>query len=218
MQAGNTMREILPGLWLHPRRMGFLEKSRALLVADAHLGFTHVLRRRGALLPAFDLGLPDDLVRAAADCGATRVVFLGDVVEAPKPCVEERRHVDEVLERLGIPATMVLGNHDRHFAVDYPHLESVASLELDGFALHHGDKAPPEHPGPFVIGHFHPALRIRDGAGVSHLLAAAVTGPRGVCLPAASPFSTGLALTPANAPAGLTAWIGPLRRAIPTAG
>lgn len=209
------MSEILPGLWLHGSRMGFLAASRTLLVADAHLGFTHVLRRRGALIPAFDLGLPERLVEAVAGCEARRVVFLGDVVEAPKPSAEERRHVDEVLERLGVPATIVLGNHDRRFVKDFPHLDSVDRLEIDGYQLHHGDKLPPPGEGPFVIGHFHPALRIRDGAGVSHLVAAAVAGTRGACLPAASPFSTGLALTPANAPRALTDWIGPLRRAFP---
>lgn len=211
------MSEILPGLWLHGSRMGFLERSRTLLVADAHLGFTHVLRRRGALIPAFDLGLPDRLVRAVRDSGAKRVAFLGDVVEAPRPSAEERLHVDQAIESLGVPATVILGNHDRQFARDFPHLDSVPSLEVDGYHLHHGDKAPPSGAGPFVIGHFHPALRFQDRAGVSHLVPAAVVGPRGACLPAASPFSTGLALTPANAPPALVSWIGPLRRAFPVA-
>lgn len=209
------MHEILPGLWLHRSRVGFLEKSRTLLVADAHLGFSHVLRRRGALIPAFDLGLPERLAASVADCGARRVVFLGDVVEAPKPSEEERLHVDEVFDGLGVPVTVVLGNHDRRFATDFPHCDAVPSLDLDGFSLHHGDKKPPAGDGPFVIGHFHPALRILDGAGVPHLVPAAVAGNRGACLPAASPFSRGLALTPATAPPALEAWLGRLRLAVP---
>ena len=54
-----------------------------------------------------------------------------------------------------------------------------------------------------------------DGAGVSHLVPAAVGGTRGVCLPAASPFSRGLAITPRGAPKELLAWTGPLTRADP---
>lgn len=209
------MREIRPGLFLLPGRAAFLERSRALLVADAHLGFTHVLRRRGALIPAFDLGLPDQLSQAVKRTEARRVIFLGDVVEAPRPSQEEKRHVDEVIEALGVPATVVLGNHDRGFLRDFPHLDAIPSLELDGFGLHHGDKPPPDGPGPFVLGHFHPAIRITDGAGVSHLVPAAVSGQRGVCLPASSPFSRGLAVTPRTAPKALLAWTGPLERAVP---
>ena len=208
------MREILPGLWLLPGCVALLEASRALVVADAHLGYVHHLRRRGALLPPLDLGLPDRLVEAARRCEARRVIFLGDVVEAPQPSEEERAHVLETFERLGVPVTVILGNHDRGFAADFPGVEAVPSLSIDGFSLHHGDRAPPDHDGPFLIGHFHPAVRVVDAAGVSHRVPAAVAGDRGACLPAASPFSRGLAVSPRRAPKELTAWTGRLRRAV----
>jgi len=212
------MREIRPGLWLLPGACAaLLERSRALLVADAHLGFAHTLRRRGALLPPLDLGLPARLAEAARRAEARRVIFLGDVVEAPRPSAEERAHVEEVFARIGLPITVVLGNHDRGFLRDFPGVQAVPSLELDGWSLHHGDRAPPPGDGPFVIGHFHPAIRVTDGAGVSHRIPAAVAGDRGVCLPAASPFSGGLVLTPGRAPKELLAWTGRLRRAVPAA-
>lgn len=211
------MREIRTGLWMLPARFGFLERSRALLVADAHLGFAHTLRRRGALVPALDLGLPEAIAGAVRRCEARRVIFLGDVVEAPRPSAEERAHVEAAFSAPGVPVTVVLGNHDRGFLEDFPGVDAVADAVVDGFHLHHGDRAPPPGEGPFVIGHFHPAIRVTDGAGVSHLVPAAVGGERGVCLPAASPFSRGLAVSPRRAPPALLAWTGPLRRAVPCA-
>lgn len=209
------MRELLPGLWLLPGGVGLLERSRTIVVADAHLGFVHTLRRRGALLPPLDLGLPQRLAEAVRRCEAKRVVFLGDVVEAPRPSAEERAHVEAAFALLDAPVTVVLGNHDRGFPEDFPGVEAVPSLAIDGFHLHHGDREPPQHDGPFVVGHFHPALPIVDAAGVSHRVPAAVAGDRGACLPAASPFSRGLAVTPRRAPRALLAWTGPLRRAVP---
>ncbi|WP_373047064.1 metallophosphoesterase [Vulgatibacter sp.] len=209
------MREIREGLFLLPGGIALSAPSRTLLVADAHLGFAHTLRRRGALVPAFDLGLPDRLVEAVRRSEAERVIFLGDVVEAPRPSAEERAHVHEVFDALGVPVTVVLGNHDRGFLVDFPEVEAIADGAVDGLLLHHGDRAPPPGEGPFVIGHFHPAVQVIDGAGVCHRVPAAVAGPRGVCLPAASPFSRGLAVTPRRAPPALLAWTGPLRRAVP---
>lgn len=209
------MREIVPGMWLLPSHAALLERSRTLLVADAHLGYVHALRRRGALLPPLDLGLPDRLVEAVRRAEARRVVFLGDVVEAPHPSEEERDCVRRIFDRLGVEVAVVLGNHDRTFADDFPEIPCHTELEIDGFLLHHGDRSPPEGDGPFVIGHFHPALRVEDGAGVSHLLPAAVIGERGVCLPAASPFGRGLAIHPRHAPAELLAWTGRLERAVP---
>ena len=208
------MREIVPGLYLLPCRAALLERSRTLLVADAHLGFTHVLRRRGALLPPLDLGLPRELREAVRQTGAKEVIFLGDVVEAPRPSKEEKRHVREVFASLGAPVHVVLGNHDRGLIADFPDVSASEGREVDGFFLRHGDKPPPPGDGPFVLGHFHPALRFSDAAGVSHLFPAAVAGERGICLPAASPFSRGLAITPRDAPPALTAWTGPLLRAV----
>ena len=210
------MREIRAGLSLLPGRFGFLEASRSLLVADAHLGFAHTLRRRGALVPAFDLGLPKALAAAVRGSEAQRVIFLGDVVEAPKPSAEERAHVEEVRGALGVPVTVGLGNHDRGFLDDFPLVHAVRDAVVDGFHLHHGDRPPPPGDGPFVIGHFHPALRVEDAAGVTHVVPAAVAGARGVCLPAASPFSRGLVVSPRRAPATLLAWTGPLKRAVPS--
>lgn len=197
--------ELVPGIVLDVRRAVWLAFERTLLVADLHLGYPWVERRRGTLLPL----IPDDtlerLLALATDYRPGRWVFLGDIVHGdPKsPKVEDL--VRTLVETLGASASLelVLGNHDarlpdllrrtglreipcRHLATAGPHV------------LVHGDRSTwtELHPlrgetGWVFYGHEHPALRLDDGVATSVKAPCFLVGSRCVVLPAFSSWAAG---------------------------
>lgn len=146
-------------LVLLAERAAFLPAERALLIADAHIGKAMSFRKLGVPVPAgtteTTLALLDALVTRT---GATRIVFLGDLLHsaharAPWRAVAawRERHAD-------LELVLVRGNHDRH-AGDPPADWRVACvdepLRIGPFALAHH---PEPVDGAYVLaGHVHPA-------------------------------------------------------------
>jgi len=126
----------------------------------------------------------------------TQIVFLGDLVHAPRPAPQERHAVEVTIANLAARAhvVVVLGNHDRGFTRDFASLP-VEACRLwsapDGAVAVHGDREIPEGKHT-IIGHLHPALGVTDHAGASHRMPVFVTGPRLTLLPAFSPLAAGV--------------------------
>jgi len=148
---------------LLPDRAAYWPRRRTLLIADAHLGKTAAFRGAGFPVPS---GTTDaDLARLSAligRCGATRVVFLGDLVHngaarrAVGAAFAAWREAHRTLE-----VALVLGNHDRHAgALDAAwRIDVVADPLVDGgLALCH---APRAIAGAYAIaGHVHPCANL----------------------------------------------------------
>lgn len=186
-----------PGLEAHPSGALWLPKSQTLLIADLHLGYSWAQRRKGELGPLVDTQTRDRLTNVVADLTPERVVFLGDIVHAPRPCPEERIWIESVLTDLSTRAELIAvrGNHDRCFATEFAQLP-IRSLETwaeDGLVAMHGDRLPPvaDTTRTLVLGHLHPSLMIYDAAGAGQRLPVFLANRSCIVLPAFSPFARG---------------------------
>jgi len=182
----------------HPSGALWLPAARTVLIADLHLGYSWAQRRRGELGPLADFRARDKLLRLCAELTPRHIVFVGDLVHAPKPCAPERAYIEETLTLLGQQAqiTAVRGNHDRAFAREFGHLALTAAEDWssDGITAVHGDRlheAPIPEAGTLILGHLHPCLSIREASGAGQKLPVFLVAPNCVVLPAFSPFARG---------------------------
>jgi len=204
-----------PGRIAHASGALFLEQTRTLIIADAHLGYGWAQRRKGQLGPVTDGGIAA-LLDATLDvfCPA-ELVFLGDTVHAPNPMPAERELIETVLLSLLTKTSVqvVQGNHDRSFSKDFGHLPiPVHPQWRDGNLLGlHGDRLHLELPeaSHYLIGHLHPAITLRDDAGVGRRVPAFLVGERATVIPAFSPFAAGFDVSKAALPKHVKALLGP---------
>lgn len=170
----------------------WLPEFKAAVLADVHLGYGWALRRRGQLGPVSDAGVERKLAAVVEELKPETVVFLGDLVHAPRPSAGEREVVQRAVGMLKARVVVVLGNHDRGFTRDYPNLpvEVCQEWRPDGLIAVHGDRPLPA--GHHVIaGHIHPALGIFDDAGACRKMPVFVAGKDVTLLPAFSTTATG---------------------------
>jgi putative SbcD/Mre11-related phosphoesterase len=167
-------------------------------LADVHLGYSWAQRRRGELGPLADFRAREKLIAAFDELRPEQVVFLGDLVHAPRPCEPEREWIEDTLLELSTRARLIAvrGNHDRAFSREFGHLP-VTPLEFwsnENVVAVHGDRlaaAPvPEHQ-TLVAGHLHPCLSIKDASGAGQKMPVFLANSRCVVLPAFSPFARG---------------------------
>jgi uncharacterized protein len=155
---------------LLPERAAWLPATRALLVADAHVGKAQSFRRLGVPVPeattADTLGRLSALV---ARLGAVHVAFLGDLLHSAHAQSDTVQHqlADWRRCHAGLHLTLVRGNHDDRAGdpppalgievVDEPHTPDGAP----GLALaHHPTPGPPGR--TVLAGHLHPCVHL-DG-------------------------------------------------------
>lgn len=147
---------------LLPSGAAWLHEADALLVADAHFGKAQSFRRLGVPVPT---GTTDEnlqtLSRDLQVTGATRLVFLGDLLHSARSMSDDllasmlrwrERHGDCAM-------TLVRGNHDER-AGDPP--DALRIGVVDG-PLHAGPFALTHHPEPVadayaIAGHWHPCV------------------------------------------------------------
>ena len=209
MTNQSTLVELAPGRWAHPSGALWLPQLRTALLADVHLGYGWALRRRGQLGPVQDGGLRRKLLSIAEELRPASLVFLGDLVHAPRPTMQEREFVVSVLRELAANTELICvrGNHDRGFERDYPELALTLVPEWSGAGLlaMHGDRIPASVDGHLTVGHLHPALGIVDDAGASQKVPVFLTGERATVLPAFSTLAAGFDVR-SRLPDDLLAW------------
>ena len=197
MMPQDRLLEIAPGLLAHSSGALWLPETQTAIIADLHLGYSWAQRRRGELGPLADHRTCEKLLALRDELQPRRLVFLGDIVHAPRSCTPERESIEEVLGLLGQSAQLVAvrGNHDRRFATEFGHLqfETVDAWAHGRFTMVHGDRwnfAWPEH-HTLVIGHVHPSLAVRDASGAGHRVPIFLVSEQCIILPAFSPFARG---------------------------
>jgi len=191
--------ELLPGLWAHPSGALWIPELQTALVADVHLGYSWAQRRRGELGPLADVAAKEKLLRLAEELQPQQIVFLGDLVHAPRPCAPERAWIEELLTELSLRSKIVAvrGNHDRAFAREFGHLPvvTVETWSAFGILALHGDRlaqVPIPESGVLILGHLHPSLALRDASGANQRVPLFLVTPHCIVLPAFSPFARGL--------------------------
>ena len=173
--------EIGAGRQAHASGALWLPLISTLLLADVHLGYTWAMKRRNRLGPVTEGGVREKLNRVIEELTPETVLFLGDVVHAPRPSPEERRIVENTLCALvdRHRVIVVRGNHDRAFARDYRDLnvQTVETWETQDVVAVHGDRKLPSAVDDrhLLLGHIHPAVRVIDHAGASRRIPAFLT-------------------------------------------
>ncbi len=193
------------GLVLDARRAVFLPNRRILAVADLHLGYAWVQRRRGALLP---VDIPDDtadrLVELQRAYSPQQTVILGDIVHQALPLPAIRAAIRDLCHRLAGTGDLIfcLGNHDRQLEalIDSEKLpvQLVNEWLTEGWLWHHGDRSGEDDTlrldagDPIrVMGHEHPCVRLSDRNSSTVKTPCFLVSDRLVILPAFSRWAAG---------------------------
>jgi len=188
------------------RLTGNLEilKEKALLlrdeglavIADLHLGCEGVLQSAGISIPRRQkTAMLESLSRIIDDHAPEIIVVDGDFKHNfSRNLDEEWLEVKEVLGFLKRRARLVVirGNHDNYLATILHEMDIKMrrSYRAGGYTFAHGHWDI-KTDGPIIIGHEHPALKLRDDIGAVVSLPAFVVGRDVIVLPAFSPLALG---------------------------
>jgi putative SbcD/Mre11-related phosphoesterase len=165
-----------------------------LAVADVHYGFSGAMRARGGLFPLWgDTTIEERLAELCAEYAPETLLINGDLVHGRVKREEFGRFLGRLAD-LAPRLVLVGGNHDRS-----PTARAAAFVEsfaVPGFFFHHGHLELPVPSGCVeVMGHYHPAVTLRDGAGLRLKLPAFVEVAGALrtqwVLPAFSPWAGG---------------------------
>ena len=180
-------------LTLLPEKAAFLDESKTLLVADAHIGKAVSFRALGVPVPRGTTSENlDMLTRLVRRTGATGIVFLGDFLHS------RRARADATLAAVArwrdshadLALTLVRGNHDDRAGDPPPSLGIHVVDEpfvVGGLALCH---QPARHDGYYALaGHLHPCVHLGGRAYDSLRLPCFHFGPHVGVLPAFGSFT-----------------------------
>ncbi len=178
--------ELLHGAIALPRGVLWLSCSKAIVAADAHLGYEDVI---GGALPLWSTTeTTQTLLVAARRMQAEEIIFLGDIIHSTRMSAGAAHAVDGALEllRKEFLVTLVAGNHEGRSRGVGVLGETQEAVERDGWLLLHGNE--PVRGRRCIIGHLHPSLPLDDGYSIPVFLAAAHL----IVVPALTPYSSGL--------------------------
>lgn len=177
-----------PGAIALPRSLLLLERTRSLVVADAHLGYEDVI---GGALPLWSTREGADALLAACEReDAREIIFLGDVIHSSRMSRGAASVVRGALAKLRerCTVTIVVGNHEGHSRGEAILGEVEDAVERDGWVLVHGDE--PVLVPRAIIGHVHPSIALGGHTSVPAFLATTRT----IVVPAFTPYSPGLSV------------------------
>lgn len=153
--------------------------ERLLVVADYHAGIETVLRSEGVELSPGDEHRRRRLLALVAETEPDRLLVLGDLVHAiGDPWRAERDELDALFDALGVPVTLVKGNHDgdiEEFLAGVDHditVTSTAGVRLGSVGFAHGHTWPGTdvlEADVVCVGHEHPVVRLEDEVGGSRI-------------------------------------------------
>jgi uncharacterized protein len=173
---------------LFAERGMYWRRKATLLIADTHWGKAATMRSAGLPIPGGTTRADLERLSRLVTCtGASRIVFLGDVIHARRgravrtlEAVAEWRARHRELELV-----LVRGNHDAH-AGDPPGALDMrccdAPVVEQPFVFQHFPT--PSNLGYALAGHTHPAVKVRGRAGESARLPCFYFTPHCGTLPA----------------------------------
>jgi DNA ligase-associated metallophosphoesterase len=180
---------------LMPECAMYWPRTATLLIADAHFGKAATFRAGGIFVPRGTTSTTlARLAMALARTGATRLIFLGDLLHAKEGRSPETLRLVAAwrASREGLEVVLVRGNHDRS-AGDPPDSLGIRCVDAPlidvPFAFTHHPRA---IEGSYsVAGHVHPAVRLHGPGRQWERLPCFWVRPNGMVLPAFGDF-TGL--------------------------
>jgi DNA ligase-associated metallophosphoesterase len=187
-----------PRLELLPEGAAFLADTATLVLADLHLGKSAAFRAKGLPVPEGDNARDFGRMLALAEkYGAARVVVAGDLFHAPTGITAElRKQLAEFLDTLGVPVTLVLGNHDAKLPVIPGRLHAVGRLDLAENLVVIHDPADAAGAALHLCGHLHPIVKIPDGKHTSLRMKCFLSRANTLVLPSFGGFTGGAVMKP----------------------
>ena len=172
---------------LLPQRAVFWRQTRALLLADLHLGKAATFRRAGLAVPEGDNQSTLERVDALINAWQPQsLVLLGDILHASlatDPALRQQL-LDWRASHPDLAVTAIIGNHDRDIRRLEPAIDcQVEGLEKAGLTLRHHPPEPPSE-APWIGGHWHPVVRLTAGGDSLRLPAFIHEPDGGLVLPA----------------------------------
>ena len=200
-------KEILKGT--KPIGLGlFFEKEKLLAITDLHLGYEEMLNKQGVFVPRTNFEAVKKRLRGMLkETGKLNIiVILGDLKhEFGTISKQEWREVIEMLQFLQRKCKKIVllkGNHDKILGplAEWEGIQIQEELYITGLGVLflHGDKIPISEnfkkAKTIVIGHEHPAVRLRDavkGEAFKCFLKGKFKGKNLIVLPSLNSISTG---------------------------
>jgi uncharacterized protein len=165
----------------------FHEADDWVAIADLHFGFELSQRLAGRLVPFWGMeSTSARLFGLLADYHPRLLILVGDLVHDHAAVNPLRQLLVRIGEECEIVA--IAGNHDRKLRGDIALVDSFTAGE---FEFHHGNCRREKTGRIEIIGHFHPAALLHDGAGLRLKFPAFVQEENCWILPAFSPWATG---------------------------
>lgn len=205
--------EVAPGILLDSRRALVHRSQGWMALADLHYGYEINRSQQGALLPTWGMEkCRSTTLNLIQDYRPQRLILVGDIMDGGGSVAQTGAFID-YLRTLVHELILIEGNHDRSGLKTGWHLKR--SHREAEFIFHHGHLgiAPPsilEAPDPaitLITGHEHPAVSLRDRAGMRLKLPAFIQqrlqhGTQHWILPAFSPWASGGEYTSPYEPLG----------------
>jgi uncharacterized protein len=186
---------IAENVLLDSRLALFHEKGKWLAVADLHFGFELSQRMAGHLFPLWGMqSIEARLHELLRDYQPSKLILVGDLVHDKSGAHEFFSLITRLREESDV--TLIGGNHDiainrQRSNTEYSRFDLVDSFATERFEFHHGDCERKRNGRIQIIGHFHPAATLRDGAGLRLKFPALVQQTKCWILPAFSPWAAG---------------------------
>jgi putative SbcD/Mre11-related phosphoesterase len=189
--------KLRPGVYATADHGLWLEKHKAIVVSDLHVGYESAALERGVGLPRFQQKVMMERLRRLLErYGPERVIVAGDLKhDFSRNLAEEWRSVREIVSLLKGQSEPVLvrGNHDNYlktiisrFSLDLP-----MKHQEGRFTIAHGHEEVAVK-GTLVMGHEHPAVKLRDEVGAVVSAPAFLAAEDLIILPAFSPLAAGV--------------------------
>jgi len=197
---------IAESVLLDSRLALFHEQERWLAIADLHFGFELSQRVAGRLVPLWGMeSIETRLSQLLHDYHPAILILLGDLVHDKTGAREFFSLVTRLREECDV--VLLAGNHDaqikrrtsflafgsrsRNSKLQPFDFNLRDSFATDRFEFHHGDCEREQNGRIQIIGHFHPAATLHDGAGLRLKFPALVQESGCWILPAFSPWAAG---------------------------
>lgn len=164
--------EILPGIKIAGLGL-YLEKEKALVISDLHIGQEEALNKEGILVPRFQLKRLLDELKSLIEATKPRLIIINGDLKHEFGTISEQEWRDtlKVLDYLGRHTEQLIlikGNHDTILGpiATKREIKTQDSFKLGTTLIMHGHKLPTEAElesvATIIIGHEHPAISIRD--------------------------------------------------------
>jgi uncharacterized protein len=166
-QANPGFSHVTNGVWLDHRHALIHPSQGWMAIADLHYGYELRRRREGHLTPDWGRStLESRLTSLLSDHQPNTLILVGDIMDGTSNVTET---LDFLARLRPLVPTLIplIGNHDHRSLHHDPAFTN--HHEQPGFFFHHGHEPLPTALSPktvVITGHHHPAINIKDGAGL----------------------------------------------------